>query len=131
MDMEENENQRLYREMYLDNPNRYLIELFLLSVSDEKPRDFTLSGSSELFETLNRYSGYAVEDFLEERYKNEVFNDDIEWASESGCFFCYTKSAKTVVCIVEDLINHFQAKVNKEEWERFKNNPEFRLEIIT
>lgn len=128
--MEENENQRLYREMFLENEFRFLMDVFLVSMSDEKPREYTISGSDELFKATDVYGGYSLEEFLNERYKNSYFYRDIEWDSESGCFFCYTKNPKTVIEIIDDLRENFHAAFNEKEVERFKNHPENRIRII-
>jgi len=120
-----------YQKTYIENKDRFLLGLFLLSMSEDKPRTYTISASDELFATLGIYGGYDVEEHLQELFKDKPFYYDIDWDSESGCFFCYTTNPKTVVEIMNELVSRYNAQYNEEVWERFLNHPENRLRIIT
>lgn len=112
------------------NKGRYDLELFDLYMRPEESFTYTISGGNELFEAFGIYSGYDVSEVIEEKIKDNPLYHEVDWDSESGCFFAYSNNVKAIVMVVETIQSLVEDPIDEKKWNEFKNHPSNRMRLL-
>lgn len=81
------------------------------------------------YKMIKDYTAYRLEEDLD--LDNELILENVEFDSESGCFFAYTDKPATVLEIIKGMVKHIELSYTKEELEHFLSHPCVRIKHVT